>query len=106
MERDKLLSMLGLCRKAGRLIQGNDAVIQAASEGKLSLIIIADDISERSLSNMKHIAEKFGIPLEVAPVTIKELSERTGKAAGILGVADSGFSEAIRKILAMQVQGG
>lgn len=49
MNSDRLLSLLGLARRAGRLTMGNDAVIDSLEEGVSALVLFADDLSPLSL---------------------------------------------------------
>ena len=45
---DKLAGLLGMCRRAGRLTTGFDAVKALAAEGRAALILAAADLSEKS----------------------------------------------------------
>ena len=54
----KLLSMLGLARRAGKLESGFDAAVIAAREGKAALLLAARDISEKTFQNLRYEAEK------------------------------------------------
>ena len=45
MMEDKLAGLLGMCRRAGRLTTGFDAVTALAAEGRAALILAASDVS-------------------------------------------------------------
>ena len=53
MTNSKLLSLLGLAKKAGKLSLGHDAVIEAIGRRKAHLIVLAVDASERIEREMK-----------------------------------------------------
>ncbi len=45
VDKAKLLSLLGLARRAGRVVCGFDAVAQLVAKGKRPLVIVATDAS-------------------------------------------------------------
>ena len=75
----KLLSMLGLARRAGKLESGFDAAVIAAREGKAALLLAARDISEKTFQNLRYEAEKAGIPVVRIPADIEETSRGSPK---------------------------
>lgn len=100
MEINKILSMIGLSKKAGRLLEGNERVIEASWTGRVSLIIIAEDLAEARRKNLQRIASESGTPYCILPVTMQELGERLGsRPVGILGVTDHGLATAIEKLV-------
>ena len=48
--RERLLSLLGLARRAGKVEPGFDAATTAAREGKAALLLAAGDISEKTFA--------------------------------------------------------
>ena len=59
MNNDRLLSFLGLCKRAGCLISGAETVTKAVAEGKALLVLYASDVSENSLKGvLKAAAER------------------------------------------------
>ena len=97
--KDKLLSMLGLCKKAGRLVQGFDPVAQAAAQDGIFLIVLAEDLSPKSAKEIRHVALKQNIEVCAAPFSMDEVWHRTGRRAGILAISDQGLAEAVKRIL-------
>ena len=102
MNNDRLLSFLGLCRRAGSLIYGAETVRKSMSEGKTLLALAARDISKHSLSDTEYAAQKSGTPFRTLSCSAEELSAAIGKTCGIVGVTDRGFAE---KILTMTAEG-
>ena len=45
---DRILSLLGLCRRAGKLTPGNDAVIDDVAKGISKLVIVTSNISKNT----------------------------------------------------------
>lgn len=92
---DKILSLLGLARRAGRLAAGFEAAAQAAREGKAAAVISAGDISPKTYKNLEYEARRAGIPAARLRASMKELSRACGIKAGVFAVTDQGFAQAI-----------
>ena len=55
---DKLLSLLGLARRAGKIEPGFDAAVSAARGHKAALLLAARDISEKTLKNLRYEGDR------------------------------------------------
>ena len=99
MMEDKLAGLLGMCRRAGRLTTGFDAVKALAAEGRAALILAAADLSEKSGKELRFAMERAAAPVPIltVPLTKEELGRLLGlrKPVGILATADEGFARAI-----------
>lgn len=96
---NKLLSMLGLARRAGKLVCGYDTSVEAAGNGEAKGLIAAIDISDKTFKNLNYEAEKSGIPCLRMTETTFEASAATGRKAGVFAVCDEGFFGAIKDII-------
>ena len=96
---DRLLSFLGLCKRAGKLISGADTVAKAVIEKKAILVLAADDLSPNSRKEAAFIAEKHGVPLRTLTRSKEELSFALGRRCGIVAITDSGFADKILSLL-------
>ncbi len=94
---NKLLSLLGLARRAGRLEAGFDACRAAAREGRAALLLAAEDISPKTYKNLQYEAERAGIPVARVPAGMVELGRACGVRAGVVSVNDKGFAQALQK---------
>lgn len=99
---NKLLSMLGLARRAGKLVCGYDASVEAAAAGEAKGLIAAIDISDKTFKNLKFEADKHGLPCLRMVETTFEASAATGRKAGVFAVCDEGFFGAIKDIIENQ----
>ncbi len=95
---DRLLSFLGLCKRAGYLISGTDTVIRSMKEKKALLVLTASDFSENSRKNVEKAAAEYQAPLRRLTCSKDELSFALGKHCGVISVTDKGFAD---KILTM-----
>ncbi len=94
---DKVLSLLGLCRKAGRLQAGFDACREAARGKRAALLIAAGDVSEKTYKNLRYEAGRAGIQAVRIRAGMEELSRACGIRAGVAAVTDEGFAGALLK---------
>ena len=53
---DRILSLLGLCRRSGKLSLGNDAVIASVRDGEARLVLCTADISENTRKKITYAA--------------------------------------------------
>jgi len=95
VSNDRLLSFLGLCKRAGYLISGADTVTRAINEGKALLVLYASDVSENSLKQVLRAAQDKDIPARRLQRTKDELSFALGKHCGIICTTDRGFAKKI-----------
>ena len=97
MNNDRLLSFLGLCRRAGKLTIGNDAVTENINNGKAYLILLADDVSQRTEEAVRKTLSKCGSRLVIKklPYSRDDMNAALGKFAGVMSVDDKGFAKKI-----------
>ena len=90
---DRLLSLVGLARRAGRLSLGFDAAAEAMNKGRTKLLIIACDLSGNSTASIIRTAERTHTKTIVINRTKAQIGAAVGKEAGIIAVNDEGFAE-------------
>ncbi len=93
------LGTIGLCRRAGKLIFGFDAVKDEISKPKsaVSGVVIADDLSEKTIKEVRFVCDKYGVEICKPNVTMDEIKGVIGKYTGILGILDEGLFRSITK---------
>lgn len=97
---EKILSFLGLARRAGRLVPGHDAAIESIVKNKAKLCVLCFDASERLEREIRHACSYGGknIPVIKSGFSAGELSKAIGTKAAVVSVNDEGFS---KKLLSM-----
>jgi ribosomal protein L7Ae-like RNA K-turn-binding protein len=95
----KLLSALGICKKAGKLAEGFDPVAASAESGKACLILTAGDLSPKSEKEVARIALRTRVEHRRIDVTMDEIWSALGRRAGILAVADEGLAGVVRRTI-------
>ena len=95
---DKVISLLGLAERAGKIASGEFAAEKAVKIGKARLIIVAEDASDNTKKKMKNMTA-YQVPF--ACYSQKELlGHGIGKEfRASLAVLDGGFAKAIEKQL-------
>ena len=78
MSQNKLLSLLGIARRAGRLSLGNDPALEAMRNGQTCVILVANDLSKRTLKGVCFAAEEAHIDV----LTMNETMDEIGAALG------------------------
>lgn len=95
MKRDKLLSMLGLAAKAGKLKSGEFSVDKAIKEGKAKLVIVAADASDNAKKSYSDSCNYYHVPY-MEHGTKEELGHYIGKGfRAAVAVTDDGFAKAL-----------
>ena len=99
MVNKKIGGLLGLARKAGKVVFGTESTIEAINKKQVTLILVAEDAADRTKRNMEKIAKERQIPIYVYG-TIEELSNSIGQHnKAILGIKEVHFSKEIIKIM-------
>ena len=93
---DKTLNLLQFAAKAGRLSYGTHATEWAITSGRAKLVCVANDISAKSVKELRFKASKKDIRVILLENTdAATLSAAIGKNCGIVAVNDPSFSQAI-----------
>lgn len=103
---DRLLSLLGMARRAGKLSVGHDASIESIVKNKAKLCILCADASDRLKKEMQHACSygKKDILCLTLDSDILTLSGAIGTKAATVTVNDAGFAERIAFIYNEQQQ--
>lgn len=96
---DRILSLLGLCRRAGKLVIGADPTIDSIKKGKSKIVIIASDFSKSSAKPVLAAAHTSNIKTFIINRSKDELSFALGKLCGVLSVEDKGFAEKLLQLI-------
>lgn len=92
---DKVVQDIALCKRAGKLILGFDVVKKSLLDKTGKLIVIANDISPKTLKEVEFLSMKFGVKHVTLQATLDELWYILGKRVGVMSVIDKSFSDKI-----------
>ena len=100
---DKALSFLGICKKAGKLLTGEDGVSGAARSGEAALIMTASDTASNTTKKALNLSEMGRVPHVRLPWDKDTLGELLDKrVCAILALTDRGLAAAFAEKLAAQ----
>jgi ribosomal protein L7Ae-like RNA K-turn-binding protein len=98
---EKILSMIGLAKKAGRAEIGEEPVGAAARAKKARVILLASDAAPSSRRRAASFAEAGSTLLLTVPADKDQLGHVLGRTSvAMAAITDIGFAEAIVKKLA------
>ncbi len=96
----KLLGMLGLAKKAGRVSTGTENTINSVREGKSALVVASEQASENTKKSINDKTAFYKTECIYIPVDTVTLGKALGKGAtACVSVNDKGFADAVKKIL-------
>lgn len=95
MNNDKILSLLGLATKSGKLVSGEFMVEKVVKEHKARLVIIATDTSDGSKKNYRDMCTFYHVPIYEYG-TKETLGHCIGKEIrAAVAVSDEGFAKSL-----------
>lgn len=92
---DSALSLLGLCRKAGKLSLGHDSCKAALNAGAARLCIICSDASDRLKEEISSLSEKAGVRTFDVSYSMMDIKYATNFKAAVFTVDDEGFANSL-----------
>lgn len=100
-DNPKLLSLLGMCRRAGKLSCGHDAAVGSIRSKSARLCLLSSDSSQRLRKEIEREAafEGRNIPVGMLASTIDEIGWATGLKSAVLTVNDEGFAKSMLGLL-------
>lgn len=95
------LGVLGLAKRAGRLVTGSANSVEAIRAGKAKLVIVACDASDNTKKLISDKSAFYKTESAVLDVTSNDLGHAVGAKGAIAAAAvtDSGFVTAVKKSL-------
>ena len=101
-QNSKVLSMLGLAAKAGKVASGEFSTEKEVKSGNACLVIVAEDASDNTKKKFQNMCDFYKVP-----IYFFEDKDTLGHAMGkefraSLAVTDAGFAKGIRKHLDME----
>ena len=95
MNKEKVLNILGLAQRAGRLLSGDFAVERSMKRQAYPLLIMAEDCAQNNANKYRHLAESHQVPLRLVG-TKEELGRALGKEMrAVILVNDAGFAKSL-----------
>ena len=90
--QQKIINLLTICRTAGKLVIGFDAVKEAVYGGNASCVITASDISAKTLKEVKFFCNNSAVDVVYSGLDSDEFYDAVGKKVVVAAVCDYGFA--------------
>ena len=97
MEKNKIIGLLGLATRAGKVIFGYELVEKSIQNNKAKIVFV-ENIDSSNHKQIKNKCSYYNVAL-VETFSSDEISKATGKKTKIVSIIDEGFKEAIIKLL-------
>ncbi|WP_027108499.1 L7Ae/L30e/S12e/Gadd45 family ribosomal protein [Lacticigenium naphthae] len=94
----KVLNLLGLAMKAGKLTTGESLVLKSVQSNQAKIVLVAEDASENTKKKFTDKCSYYSVPIFVK-FTKFEMSNAIGRQRTICSIADSGFGDRIKELL-------
>ena len=92
---DRILSLLGICKRAGKLITGADTTIDSIRKSKAKLVIFANDFSKSS----KKSVHECNVKTLTMNRSKEEIGFALGKICGVMTTEDKGFADKLEQLI-------
>ncbi len=97
---DKTLNFLGLCKRAGALVTGEDGVSGALRSGEAKLVMTASDAAENTRGKAEYLAELRGVTAIRLPYDKDSLGELLARrVCAVLAITDKNLAGAFMQKL-------
>ena len=102
MDEKKIISLIGIAKKAGKVISGTEMTVESVRSAKKSsvkLIVCSGDASANTVKRINNPSGFYGIPVIRLTVVKTELARTVGHPSelSVIGITDTGFAEAMLK---------
>ena len=94
---NKLMSTVGLCRRAGKTVIGSDLVVKALRAGECKLVLLASDASENTKKRITDKSATYKTRLVCVPLSADQLGLSVGKSnsVAVVAITDESLSGAV-----------
>ena len=104
MNRNKVLGLLGLAEKAGKVRSGEFSTEKAVKSGKAGLVIVSEESSDNTKKKFTNMCTYYKLPIYLFG-TKDELGHAMGQEfRASLSVEDAGFAKSM--VERMNINGG
>lgn len=106
MTIDKVLGFVGLAKKAGKAMTGEDNCKELIRSGACRLVLLAEDAGPNTRKSMENSCAYYKVPLLTYGDKLT-LGQAVGrKVAAVISISDQGFADGIEKRIGANINGG
>jgi ribosomal protein L7Ae-like RNA K-turn-binding protein len=95
----KFFNNLGMAMRAGKVITGEESVIDSVRKGEAKLVIVAEDAAVNTCKKVSDKCKSFAVPV-IQFGSRERLGASIGKESRVLvAISDRGFAKMLKKSL-------
>ena len=94
--KENILNLLGLATRAGKIVSGEDIVIDTMRKKKAKIVFLGNDCSDNTLDKFKKKCFFYKTELNTM-FSSEEISHSIGKNRMVIALTDEGFYKTIKK---------
>ena len=99
MNKSKVLNLLGLAKRAKKIIIGSDSIEKALQSKTAVMVFVGKDSSQNTIDKFNKKCFYYNVPLDLSFDSV-EIGRAIGKPnAKTIALCDQGFKESIVKII-------
>ncbi len=96
---ERLLAMIGMSKRAGKLTAGFDTVTEGVRMGTINQVFYASDVSAKTVKELEYICNQENATVTALPVTMDEIKRITAKRSGVFAITDAGLRRKISEMI-------
>ncbi|WP_296111356.1 YlxQ-related RNA-binding protein [uncultured Limosilactobacillus sp.] len=94
----KILNLLGIARRAGELVTGEEMVLKSIQHGQTKLVFLAQDAGTTTQKKFRDKCQSYQVTL-CQRYTRAELSQAIGQSRSVLAITQMGFTKKMNQLL-------
>ena len=96
--QQKIFNILSMCRKAGKIVLGFDAVKETIYEGNVSCVIVTEDISQKTLKEIRFICTNSLVDIVSIDLDSYDMFDIVRKQVVVAAICDFGFANRMKTL--------
>ncbi len=98
MKNDGLMRLIGLARRAGKVVLGSDGIEASVRSGKAYFVVLASDAAENTAKRLTDKCKSYDVPFAVVG-TKQSLGKISGREeAAAVAVTDRNFATGMMRV--------
>lgn len=102
---DRILSLLGICKRAGKLITGADTTIDSIRKSKAKLVIFANDFSKSSKKSVQTAANKYNMKTLTINQSKEKIKFTLRKICRVMTTKNKSFANKLEQLIKNKSRG-
>lgn len=94
--KQEILNLLGLSKRAGKIVSGEDSVLISLQKKKAKLVFVASDASLQTIDKFDKKCFFYNVKM-IKDFNSEEISNAIGQNRKVISLIDEGFAKAIKE---------